>query len=99
VVLETRHGLLVEALLDAGFTVVPVNPDLVARRRHLVVFPPPGEDALKVRRRHALAVYPEGIASGGLAIPLRHLPRRPATGMLKASHARRAWRLDEEARA
>jgi transposase len=33
VVLETRHGLLVEALLDAGFGVVPVNPDLVARRR------------------------------------------------------------------
>ena len=32
VVLETRHGLLVEALLDAGFTVLPVNPDLVARR-------------------------------------------------------------------
>lgn len=33
VVLETRHGLLVEALLEAGFTVLPVNPDLVARRR------------------------------------------------------------------
>jgi transposase len=33
VVLETRHGLLVEALLDAGFSVIPVNPDLVARRR------------------------------------------------------------------
>ncbi|MGQ0466808.1 MAG: IS110 family transposase, partial [Sporichthyaceae bacterium] len=33
VVLETRHGLLVEALLDAGFTLAPVNPDLVARRR------------------------------------------------------------------
>ncbi|MGH3427984.1 MAG: IS110 family transposase [Mycobacteriales bacterium] len=33
VVLETRHGLLVEALVDAGFTVIPVNPDLVARRR------------------------------------------------------------------
>ena len=33
VVLETRHGLLVEALIDAGFTVVPVNPDIVARRR------------------------------------------------------------------
>jgi transposase len=33
VVLETRHGLLVEALLDAGFTVLPVNPDLIARRR------------------------------------------------------------------
>jgi transposase len=33
VVLETRHGVLVEALADAGFTVLPVNPDLVARRR------------------------------------------------------------------
>jgi transposase len=33
VVLETRHGLLVEALVDAGFTVIPVNPDVVARRR------------------------------------------------------------------
>jgi len=33
VVLETRHGLLVEAVADAGFTVLPVNPDLVARRR------------------------------------------------------------------
>jgi len=33
VVLETRHGVLVETLTDAGFTVLPVNPDLVARRR------------------------------------------------------------------
>jgi transposase len=33
VVIETRHGLLVEALVDAGFTVLPVNPDLVAGRR------------------------------------------------------------------
>ena len=33
VVIETRHGLLVERLVDAGFVVVPVNPDLVARRR------------------------------------------------------------------
>lgn len=33
IVLETRHGLLVERLLDAGYVVVPVNPDLVARRR------------------------------------------------------------------
>lgn len=33
VVLETSYGMLVERLLDAGFTVVPVNPDLVARRR------------------------------------------------------------------
>lgn len=33
VVLETRHGLLVERLVEAGYVVVPVNPDLVARRR------------------------------------------------------------------
>jgi len=33
VVLESRHGLLVERLLDAGYVVVPVNPDLIARRR------------------------------------------------------------------
>jgi transposase len=33
VVLETRHGSLVERLTDAGFTVLPVNPDLIARRR------------------------------------------------------------------
>ncbi len=33
VVLKSRHGLLVERLLDAGYVVVPVNPDLVARRR------------------------------------------------------------------
>ena len=33
VVLETRHGVLVERLLDAGVVVLPVNPDLVARRR------------------------------------------------------------------
>jgi transposase len=33
VVIETRHGLLVERLLVAGYTVLPVNPDLVARRR------------------------------------------------------------------
>ena len=33
VVIETSHGMLVEALLDAGFEVVPVNPDLIARRR------------------------------------------------------------------
>ena len=33
VVLESRHGLLVERLLDAGYVVLSVNPDLVARRR------------------------------------------------------------------
>jgi transposase len=33
IVIETRHGLLVERLVDAGYVVVPVNPDLIARRR------------------------------------------------------------------
>src|SRR5688500_10673126 len=33
VVIETRHGLLVDRLVDAGFVVLPVNPDLIARRR------------------------------------------------------------------
>jgi hypothetical protein len=33
VLIETRHGVLVEALVDAEFTLVPVNPDLIARRR------------------------------------------------------------------
>ena len=33
VVIETRHGPLVERLVDAGYVVLPVNPDLVARRR------------------------------------------------------------------
>ena len=33
VAIETKHGHLVEALLEAGYAVVPVNPDLVARRR------------------------------------------------------------------
>jgi transposase len=33
VVIETRHGLLVEALVQAGYTVLPVNPELVSRRR------------------------------------------------------------------
>lgn len=33
VVIETSHGMLVEALVDAGYVVLPVNPDLIARRR------------------------------------------------------------------
>ncbi|MHB8588288.1 MAG: IS110 family transposase [Candidatus Dormibacteraceae bacterium] len=32
-VIETRHGLLVVALLDAGFVILTVKPDLIARRR------------------------------------------------------------------
>jgi transposase len=45
VVIETRHGLLVEALLDAGYSVLPVNPDLVARRRNPARKKDDGEDA------------------------------------------------------
>ena len=45
VVLESRHGLLVERLLDAGYVVVPVNPDLVARRRGPAKKKDDGEDA------------------------------------------------------
>jgi hypothetical protein len=33
VVIETRHGLLVERLVEAGYVVVAVNPDVIARRR------------------------------------------------------------------
>jgi len=33
VVLETRHGLLVERLIEAGYLVVPVNPEMIAKRR------------------------------------------------------------------
>lgn len=32
-VIETRHGLLAEALVGAGYTVLPVSPELVSRRR------------------------------------------------------------------
>lgn len=32
-ILETNHGLLIAALLEAGFAVYPVNPKTVDRRR------------------------------------------------------------------
>jgi hypothetical protein len=72
VVLETRHGLLVEALLDAGFTVVPVNPDLVARRRGPARKKDDAEDAriccLLALDRHAglKALIPHGDLGGEL---------------------------------
>jgi transposase len=72
VVLETRHGLLVEALLDAGFTVVPVNPDLVARRRGPARKKDDAEDAriccLLALDRHAglRALVPHGELGGEL---------------------------------
>ena len=72
VVLETRHGLLVEALIDAGFTVVPVNPDLVARRRGPARKKDDAEDAricclLAVDRHAGLkALVPHGELGGEL---------------------------------
>ena len=72
VVLETRHGLLVEALLDAGFTLLPVNPDLVARRRGPARKKDDAEDAriccLLALDRHAAlpALVPHGALAGEL---------------------------------
>jgi len=72
VVLETRHGLLVEALIDAGFTVVPVNPDLVARRRGPARKKDDAEDAriccLLALDRHAAlkTLIPHGEIGGEL---------------------------------
>jgi len=72
VVLETRHGLLVEALIDAGFTVVPVNPDLVARRRGPARKKDDAEDAricclLALDRYASLkALIPHGPVAGEL---------------------------------
>ena len=72
VVLETRHGLLVEALVDAGFTVVPVNPDLVARRRGPARKKDDAEDAriccLLALDRHAAlkTLIPHGEIGGEL---------------------------------
>jgi transposase len=72
VVLETRHGLLVEALIDAGFTVVPVNPDLVARRRGPARKKDDAEDAriccLLALDRHAglKSLIPHGALGGEL---------------------------------
>ena len=37
VVIETRHGLLVEALVEAGYTVLPVNPELTDAEKNYVV--------------------------------------------------------------
>src|SRR6266545_6556006 len=77
VVIETRHGLLVEALVDAGYTVLPVNPDLVARRRGPAKKKDDAEDAriacLLALDRHA-ALRPL-IPHGELAGELRAIAR------------------------
>ena len=77
VVLETRHGLLVEALVDAGFTVLPVNPDLVARRRGPAKKKDDAEDA-RICCLFALDQYTELrklIPHGELGAELRAIAR------------------------
>ena len=72
VVIETRHGLLVEHLVDAGYTVLPVNPDLVARRRGPARKKDDAEDAriacLLALDRHAALrpLIPHGEQAGEL---------------------------------
>lgn len=77
VVLETRHGLLVEALLEAGFTLVPVNPDLVARRRGPARKKDDAEDAriccLLALDRHA--TLKQLVPHGDLGTELRAIAR------------------------
>jgi transposase len=77
VVLETRHGLLVERLLDAGQVVLPVNPDPIARRRGPAPKKDDGDDArlacLLALDRHA-APRPL-IPHGELAAELRAIAR------------------------
>jgi transposase len=55
VVLETSHGVLVRRLIEAGFTVMPVNPDLVARRRNSARKKDDSEDA-RIACRMALDI-------------------------------------------
>jgi transposase len=77
VVIETRHGLLVEALTDAGYTVLPVNPDLVARRRGPAKKKDDAEDA-RIACLLALDQYTELralIPHGELAGELRAIAR------------------------
>lgn len=77
VVIETRHGLLVEALLEAGYTVLPVNPELVSRRRGPARKKDDAEDAriccLLALDRHA--ALRQLIPHGELAGELRSVAR------------------------
>jgi transposase len=72
VVIETRHGLLVERLVGAGYAVLPVNPDLVARRRGPARKKDDAEDArigcLLALDRHASLrpLIPHGEVAGEL---------------------------------
>jgi transposase len=77
VALETKHGHLVEALVEAGYAVVPVNPDLVARRRGPARKKDDGEDArilchMALDRYHVLRpLIPHGEAAAELRVIAR----------------------------
>ena len=72
VVLETRHGLLVEALVDAGYRVLPVNPELLKKCRGPARKEDDAEDAriccLLALDRHAglRRLIPHGQVAGEL---------------------------------
>ncbi|HZU18531.1 MAG TPA: hypothetical protein VFD01_18250 [Candidatus Dormibacteraeota bacterium] len=71
VVIETRHGLLVEAFWEAGFTVLPVNPELIARR--------PGPQEGRCRGRpHRLPGWPRPLRQAQAAHPPRRAGQRAA---------------------
>jgi hypothetical protein len=79
VVIEPRHGLLVERLVEAGDVVVPVNPEVIARRRGPAKKKDDAEDA-----RIACHLALDRFAPGNPLIPhgetageqQRHRPRR-----------------------
>jgi Transposase len=72
VVTGTRHGLPVEALVEAGYTVLPASPELVSRRRGPARKKDDAEDAriccLLALDRHAglRRLIPHGQVAGEL---------------------------------
>ncbi len=83
--METRHGMLVERLVDAGYVVVPVNPDLVARRRGPAKKKDDAEDAriaclMALDRFERLRpLIPHGEEAAELRAIARDDERRPGT--------------------
>ncbi|MGH8935341.1 MAG: IS110 family transposase, partial [Acidimicrobiia bacterium] len=80
VALEGRHGHLVEVLVEAGYAVVPVNPDLVSRRRGPARAKDDGEDARILCRMAAdpLMVLRPLVPHGEEAAELRSIARDDA---------------------
>ena len=72
-VVEISHGMSVEQFLDAGFTVVPVNPEMIARRR-----PGPEEDDAEDARIACL------LALDRFAWLRPLIPHRPVAAELRA---------------